>query len=187
MPVTEPSLVPGDTTGTTAITTTTVPKEPQEYVAIGESVMVGAVDQLQMAAVYVDAKENRGPEGVKNTVIKLRDAGEIGAGTAIVIQVGTNAPMSSADIAAIMVEVPPTAGPVLFMTLHADVAWIAGNNDLLRSLPSTYPNVQLIDWDAQAANTDLCPDGIHISCNGTGPAVFYANLILAGFGLPLIA
>ena len=187
VPATEPSLSPGDTTGTTAITTTTVPKEPQKYVAIGESVMVGAVDQLQMAAVYVDAKENRGPEGVKNTVIKLRDAGEIGAGTAIVIQVGTNAPMSSADIAAIMVEVPPTAGPVLFMTLHADVAWIAGNNDLLRSLPSTYPNVQLIDWDAQAANTDLCPDGIHISCNGTGPAVFYANLILAGFGLPLIA
>ena len=172
--------------GVTLAPTTTVPKVPQKYVAIGESVMVGAVNQLRGAGVFVDAKENRGPEGVKNTVIKLRDAGDIGTGTSIVIQVGTNAPMDDNDIAAIMAEVPDDAGTVSFMTLKADVAWIPGNNELINALPTTYPHVQVIDWAARSAEVLLCADGIHITCGGSASARFYANLILANFGLPAI-
>ena len=172
--------------GVTLAPTTTVPKVPQKYVAIGESVMVGAVNQLRGAGVFADAKENRGPEGVKNTVIKLRDAGDIGTGTSIVIQVGTNAPMDDNDIAAIMAEVPDDAGTVSFMTLKADVAWIPGNNELINALPTTYPHVQVIDWAARSAEVLLCADGIHITCGGSASARFYANLILANFGLPAI-
>ena len=186
-PDTAPSVDTGVPSSTPVIdTTTTEPKVPQKYVAIGESVMVGAVNQLRTAGVYVDAKEDRGPEGVKNTVIKLRDAGELGAGTGIVIQVGTNAPMNVAAIAAIMAEVPADAGTVTFMTLHANVAWIPGNNELITSIPNTYPGVGIIDWDARAAAVTLCADGIHITCGGSAAANFYASLILANFGLPAI-
>ncbi|HAP77137.1 MAG TPA: hypothetical protein DCR14_13760 [Acidimicrobiaceae bacterium] len=189
-PATDPSspesTVPGDTTPSTAATTTTLP-QPEAFVAIGESVMVGAVNQLSGNGVFVDARENRGPEGVMNTVIKLRDAGQLGVGSAVVIQVGTNAPMGENEIAAIMAEMPPGVGTVYFMTLHANVAWIPGNNELIRSLPATYPGVQVIDWDARASEVELCPDGIHLTCGGSGPANFYANLILQAFGLPLIA
>jgi hypothetical protein len=185
VPPTQPSVVPGDTTATTA-TTTTVPKEPQAHVAIGESVMVGAADDLRGAGVFVDARENRGPEGVKNTVIKLRDAGDLGEASELVIQVGTNAPMSQGELDAIMAELPDDVGPVWFMTLHAAVQWIPANNELIRNMPNLYPGVQIIDWDTAAAEVELCEDDIHISCNGPLPAIQYSNLILDAFELPLI-
>jgi hypothetical protein len=175
-------IVPGET----VITTTTVPKEPQKYVAIGESVMVGAQPLLESSGVLVQAKEGRGPEGVKNAVIQLRDGGDIGAGTSIVIQVGTNGPLSQADLDAIMAEVPAEAAGVTFMTIHADMADVPENNELIRAMPTKYPNVSILDWDVRAAETQLCADGIHISCNGLAPAKFYTNLILEVFGLPAI-
>jgi len=178
------------TTTTVAPTTTEAPTTTaaaQRYVAIGESVMVGAVNQLQTGGFYVDAKENRGPEGVKNAVIKLRDAGVLGDGSTLVIQVGTNAPMGDAEVAAIMAEIPAGVVGVYFMTLHAGVDWIPGNNELIRALPTTYPGVQVIDWDARAGEVQLCSDGIHITCGGSGPALFYTNLILGAVGLPLVS
>ena len=182
VPVDSVTPVPGETIATT----TTVPKVPQKHLAIGESVMAGAVSQLESAGVFVQVREGRGPEGVKNAVIQLRDAGDVGAGTTIVIQVGTNAPMSGSDLDAIMVEVPTDAAGVVFMTIHADIEYVPANNELIRALPDKYPNVSVIDWDVKAAEVELCADGIHISCNGSGPATFYTNLILEAFGLPLI-
>ena len=182
VPVDSVTTVPGETIATT----TTVPKVPQKHLAIGESVMAGAVSQLESAGVFVQVREGRGPEGVKNAVIQLRDAGDVGAGTTIVIQVGTNAPMSGSDLDAIMVEVPTDAAGVVFMTIHADIEYVPANNELIRALPDKYPNVSVIDWDVKAAEVELCADGIHISCNGSGPATFYTNLILEAFGLPLI-
>ncbi len=177
------TTVPGET----STTTTTIPKVPQKYVAIGESVMAGASAQLQSAGVLVQVKEGRGPEGVKNAVILLRDAGDIGAGTRTVIQVGTNAPLNQSELDAIMAEVPTDAAGVVFMTIHADIEYVPVNNELILAMPSKYPNVSVIDWDVKSAETQLCADGIHISCNGSAPATFYTNLILEAFGLPLIA
>lgn len=176
------TTVPGETLATT----TTVAKVPQKYVAIGESVMAGAVSQLETAGVLVQVKEGRGPEGVKNAVILLRDARDIGAGTAIVMQVGTNAPLTQSELDAIMTEVPTEAAGVVFMTIHADKEYVPANNELIRALPTKYPNVSVIDWDVKSAEVELCADGIHISCNGSGPATFYTNLILEAFGLPAI-
>ncbi len=184
-PVTEPVVVPGDSTGTTATTSTTIPKAPEANVAIGESVMVGAKPQLEAAGVVVNAKENRGPTGVKNALIQMRDEGTIGAGTTIVIQVGTNAPASDAELDAIMAEVPIDAAGVVFMTLRADVEWVPGNNERINDLPNRYGNVRILDWATESQQTELCPDGIHITCS-TAAVNFYANLILAELGLPTI-
>ena len=148
--------------------------------------MAGATSQLQSAGVLVQVKEGRGPEGVKNAVILLRDAGDLGAGTTIVVQVGTNGPLSQSDLDAIMAEVPADAAAVVFMTIHADIADVPRNNELIRAMPSKYPSVSVIDWDVKSAEVQLCADGIHISCNGSAPATFYTNLILEAFGLPAI-
>ena len=182
------TTVPGTSTpGDTVATTTTVPKVPQAYIAIGESVMVGAEPLLEGAGVFVQAREGRGPEGVKNAVIQLRDAGDLGDGSTVVIQVGTNAPLRQAELDAIMVEMPVGVTGVVFMTLQApDISYIAGNNDLLKGMATLYPSVRIIDWDVQSEQVELCSDGIHISCNGSAPAKFYANLLLAEFGLPAL-
>jgi len=186
--VTDSSTVVTDPTGSTTVTTIGGGvSDPYGFVAIGESVMAGADDELKAAGMWVDVKESRSPEGVRTIIIGLRRGGIIGEGTNVVIQVGTNNPMNASAIAAIMAEIPTNAGKVAFVTLHAPPVWIPANNELIRSLPTTYPNVVVVDWDARAGEVELCPDGIHLTCGDRSAAVLYTNLILAEFGLPAIA
>jgi hypothetical protein len=183
---TEPATTPLPTTpGETTAPTTTIPKVPAKYVAIGESVMVGARNQLEGAGVVVQARENRGPDGVRNAIIQLITLGELGDGSSLVIQVGTNAPVSDAQFANIIQQIPPGVKAVWFMTLRASVKWIPDNNTRILALPSKYPNVQVIDWAAASQNIQLCADGIHVTCSIQAKD-FYANLILEKFGLPTI-
>ncbi|MEQ1872635.1 MAG: acyltransferase family protein [Ilumatobacteraceae bacterium] len=161
--------------------------DPYPFVAIGESVMAGADDELKAAGMWVDVKESRSPEGVRTIILGLRRGGVIGEGTNVVIQVGTNNPMNAEAVAAIMAEIPANAGKVAFVTLHAPPVWIPDNNALIRSLPGTYPNVVIVDWDAHAGEVELCPDGIHLTCGDGSAARLYTNLILAEFGLPPIS
>ena len=37
------------------------------------------------------------------------------------------------------------------MTVKAPKPWIDGNNEIIRSLPATHPNVVVLDWEARAA------------------------------------
>jgi peptidoglycan/LPS O-acetylase OafA/YrhL len=184
-PSTVPTTVPSGSSEVTVATTTTVPKVPTANVAIGESVMVGAKAQLESAGMLVNAKENRGPDGVKNAILQLVDSGDIGLGTTLVVQVGTNAPVSDEQFDAIMQAVPPDAAGVVFMTLAADVDWVPGNNDRINALPTRYANVRVLDWASESKNIALCPDGIHITCS-IEALNFYANLILGEVGLPTI-
>ena len=166
----------------------TLPPEPLPYIAIGESVMVGAAAQLRGAGIYTDASENRGPEGVKKAIISLRDELRLlGDGTSLVIQVGTNAPLEQATLDAIIAEIPDRVKSVYFLTVFADLAYIAANNSLLLALPRQHPGVTVLSWDLAAPSAFLCPDGIHITCNGDYPATVYSNLILSAMGLPALA
>jgi peptidoglycan/LPS O-acetylase OafA/YrhL len=177
------------TSGTTAVgqttepsTTTTLPP-PKANVAIGESVMVGAKAQLESQGVLVNAKENRGPDGVKNAILQLVQEGVIGQGTTVVVQVGTNAPVSDQQFDAIVAAVPTNAAGIVFETVRAPVEWVPGNNERIAALPSRYPQVRVIDWNAESQKIELCPDGIHITCSKVA-GDFYANLILTELGLP---
>jgi peptidoglycan/LPS O-acetylase OafA/YrhL len=168
-------------------TTPTLPPEPLPYIAIGESVMVGAAAQLRGAGIYTDASENRGPEGVRTAIVSLRDELRLlGDGTSLVIQVGTNAPLDRSELDAIMAEIPEGVKAVYFLTVYADLAYIAANNSLLLSLPKEYPGVNVLSWDLAAPSAFLCPDGIHITCNGDYPATVYSNVILSAVGLPAL-
>jgi peptidoglycan/LPS O-acetylase OafA/YrhL len=186
VPATLPATVPSvPTSDSTIATTTTVPKAPTANVAVGESVMVGAKAQLESAGFLVNAKENRGPDGVKNAILQLVDSGDIGLGTTVVVQVGTNAPVSDKEFDAIMQAIPADVAGVVFMTLAADVDWVPANNDRINALPTRYANVRVLDWANESKNIALCPDGIHITCS-VEALNFYANLILAEVGLPTI-
>ncbi len=180
---TDPTGVTTDSTAATATPTTVAAKK---YVAIGESVMEGAFVYLETARVTTFAKEGRGPEGAKNAMIKYRDLGYIGLGTQVIVQVGHNAPMGLDEIDAIMNEVPDGAGQVWFMTIHGDAAWIEDNNAVIRAIPTTYPDVKIIDWDTAASGTTLCSDGMHLTCNGEVAKLYYTNVILSALGLPAI-
>lgn len=173
------STLPGSPS-TAATTTTTL--APQPYVAVGESVMVGARVQLGGAGFWVDAKENRGVEGVTNAIRKLDEVGAIGLGTNLVVQTGTNWYLSDVELDTLIAAIPEGVASVRLMTVYADVEWIAVNNDLIRGVAGRNPGVGIIDWAAAADDIELCADGIHITCGEVAP-VLYSNLILEAVGL----
>ena len=75
---------------------------------------------------------------------------------------------------------PPSQ--VAVVTTKADRNYVPGNNDRLRALPASYPNVRLVDWATAAVD---CPgdcfydDGIHLKPDGRA---FYAQQITAVTG-----
>ena len=71
---------------------------------------------------------------------------------------------------------------VVVVTTKADRSYVAPNNDKLRALPATYPNVRVVDWAGAAA---ACPgncfydDGIHLRPAGR---TYYAQQIVSVTG-----
>jgi hypothetical protein len=66
---------------------------------------------------------------------------------------------------------------VLLLTIDVEREWTAGNNDLILSTASSYPNASVLYW---ADLADDCPgdcfqeDGYHLRPDGQ---VYYASLI----------
>ncbi len=179
------SVAAGETAPPTAPTTSTVPAStapppPPKPAAIGESVMAGAIPQLEAGGFYVNADKSRGGQAIAEVVTQLKAAGYIG--DTVVIQVGTNGPVSDASYDAIMALIPPEK-KVYFLTIYAPRDYTAGNNERINALPQRYPNVQVIDWASVAPTVALCSDQIHIAC-ARAAAQAYANMIFTAIGRP---
>jgi peptidoglycan/LPS O-acetylase OafA/YrhL len=172
--------LPPTTPPTSAVPASTNPPPPPPPVAVGDSVMAGAITPLQAGGFFVNAAESRGGQATAQVVAQLKDAGYIGE--IVVIQAGTNSSVSNATYDAIMAPIPPETN-VYFLTISAPRDYTAGNNERINALPQRYPNVQVIDWARVAPTLALCSDQIHIACRG-GAAQAYANMIFDGIGKP---
>jgi peptidoglycan/LPS O-acetylase OafA/YrhL len=167
---------PVDQTTTTTSTTTTLPlpTEPVRYLAVGDSVMLGAAPELTARGMLVDAAVSRQMIDMIPVFEQFRDLGLFG--DAVVVHLGTNGPISQSTLdsfLATMNDVPN----VIMMTLKVDRAWTAENNAMLRAADLEGDNKILLDWEVQAAE---CPgqcfydDGFHLRPEGQQ---YYANLI----------
>ncbi len=147
--------------------------------ALGDSVMRGAAEELTARGVAVDAVVSRQFTAFLPEVQAARDAGLIGS--VVIVHLGTNGsfPQSSADqMMGILADVPV----VVFVTGKADRGWINPNNAIIRALPERYPNVTVLDWEVLAAPCGDCfyADRIHLDPSGQQ---FYTDLLgqLVGF------
>jgi hypothetical protein len=73
------------------------------------------------------------------------------------------------------------------MTVKAPKPWIDGNNEIIRSLPATHPNVVLLDWQARAEEiadhlSNNVDGGVHLSDDTAKN--FYRDIILQALALP---
>jgi hypothetical protein len=162
--------------------TTAAPAFEIQPIALGESVMLGAITNLQAGGFYVDALKGRQGDAMATLVETLRASNQIGK--VMVIQIGTNGQVTSNDLQRIMAQLPPELTPtVVFLTVRAPRDWQDGNNELIRALPTTYPNVKVLDWQSASMAISICSDGIHIACGGM-MAQYYANLIFDAIGRP---
>jgi peptidoglycan/LPS O-acetylase OafA/YrhL len=169
---------------------TTVPVVPDPNrdqlptIALGESVMLGAAPQLTAGGILTDAEVGRGPDKTGDILQWLRDNNRIGR--VMVLQVGTNGPVSQAQYDRLMSYLPAGEVTVVFLTVKAPKSWIAGNNALIRALPQQYPNVRIVDWEAEAAAIEgelsRSDGGVHLRT--TYAKQFYANLVFNGIGRP---
>ncbi|HQV57843.1 MAG TPA: acyltransferase family protein, partial [Ilumatobacteraceae bacterium] len=171
---------PATTTTDAIIAPTGVP-----VLAIGESVMLGALPQLQAGGITVDAQISRQGLTTAELLEGLAGFGQIPP--IVVIQTGTNGSVSTATFARIMAQLPPDRVPlVVFLTVKAPKGWIADNNAKIRALPTLYPNVRVIDWEAAAAviggELSSSDGGVHLAT--VNAKQFYANLVFDGIGRP---
>jgi peptidoglycan/LPS O-acetylase OafA/YrhL len=143
-------------------------------IALGDSVMLGAAEELQVLGFAVDAVKSRQMIDFVPTMQQIRDNGTFGS--VAVIHLGTNGPFSQETLNAMMatlIDVPV----VIILTGKADRGWVAGNNERARALAGTYPNVTILDWEVlsqQCEGTCFYDDGIHLTDSGQQ---FYAGLV----------
>ncbi|MCE9622339.1 MAG: acyltransferase [Actinomycetia bacterium] len=176
-------VIEGPTDPPTLPPTTVDPIDLIPTQAFGESVMLGAVGELSAGGIVVDAAVSRQGTNMAELLERLRAEGQLGR--VVIIQTGTNGYVNDANFDRIMAQLPAELTPmVVFLTVRAPRDWIAPNNRRIRDLPTRYPNVVILDWEAasEAILDQLSGDGYHLK---TGAAKqFYANLIFDAIGRP---
>ena len=113
------------------VTPLTVPPTATGFplVALGDSVMLGAAEELQARGFQVDALVSRQMKDFVPTMAALHDNGTFGS--VVVIHLGTNGPFSQETLDAMLATVADVP-IVLLLTGKADRGWIADNNARLR-------------------------------------------------------
>jgi len=172
-------------------TATPVAPIPHKLVAVGDSVMLGAVNQISAIAGwsnYVDARGCRQPTtrgdgcgavNIPSAVDALQTARQAGAlGGVVAIQVGNNGPISDAQFDQVMAQVADQP-LVLWLTLHEPRPWEASNNAVMFNGAARWANVRVLDWHAFAQGQPWFSDGEGIHLNSAG-AQAMANLIASG-------
>jgi peptidoglycan/LPS O-acetylase OafA/YrhL len=169
---------PPTTVPPTTVPPTTIPPAQRAPLAIGESVMLGAIGQLQAGGFTVFAEVSRGPNWVIEVLGQMSAGSQIGE--TVVIQSGTNGPVTAEQYATMMSYLTEV-DQVVFLTVRANRDWIEPNNQLIYGLQSQYPNVTVLDWNGLAAGVDgLAGDGIHLGT--TSAKQTYANFVFTAIG-----
>ncbi len=166
----------------------TATDEPAGWVsALGDSVMLGAVEALQQEIPnlgLLNAQGSRQPSAAIDILKQWQTAGYLG--DAVVIDIGNNGPFSSEQFDEMM-QVLDKVPKVLIVTLTVppgvEDPIAMSNNTVLTDGVQRYPNTVLVDW--QAASIDhpeyFSADNTHLSLQG---AEAYAHLIAAHLGPP---
>lgn len=147
-------------------------------IAIGDSVMVGAADELERAipGVQIDAAIGRQVSAAIRLLKQLRDGDQLG--DAVIIHLGNNGVFSARQFDEIM-GVLAGVRRVVFVNIKVPHRWEGPNNTVVAEGVARYANAVLVDWHAASVDQpDLFwKDGIHLRPEG---AQLYADLIAAG-------
>jgi len=155
---------------------------PPRVTAIGDSVMLGAVGDLQQAIpnLDLDAAVGRQATAAIGLLRARRAAGKLGA--VVVVHIGDNGTFSARQFDEMM-QVLADVRKVVFVNDKVPRPWETLNNSVLVEGVKRYPNAVLVDWRAASlSQPDLFwNDGIHLRPEG---ARAYAGLIAAYINAP---
>ncbi|MGH2877730.1 MAG: acyltransferase family protein, partial [Solirubrobacteraceae bacterium] len=129
--------------------------------AVGESVMLAARPALLRAlghGTVVDAAIDRQPDEIISRLDAYRRAGTLPQ--RVVVQLGDNGPLWSADAAHLRTALKGVAHVVL-VNVRVPRSWEGEVNDQLRQLVSGWPQATIADWYDASSDPSLLYDGIH--------------------------
>ncbi len=146
-----------------------------DITAVGDSVMLGAADELgrQLGSIDIDAASGRGSGGVLQVLQARAAAGDLES--TVLIQTGNNGPLIADQLEAIL-AVAGSARRIVLVNVRVPRPWEGANNALIAAAASRHPNLVLIDWyGASAGRPELFwDDQMHLRPAG---AAFYAQLV----------
>lgn len=145
---------------------------------IGDSVLLGARQQLQVAGLRLDAVEGRQPARLKGALQELPDDG-----LPVVIHLGTNGRFDT-DACQELIEHASGRRDVVLVTVRAPRSWVRSSNAEIRECADRLSGsaTALVPWHriAQLDPTLVYPDGIHLTPRG---AELIVERIRRGLGL----
>jgi peptidoglycan/LPS O-acetylase OafA/YrhL len=148
---------------------------PPRIYAFGDSVMIGARDQLAARlgpGFSMNAEVGRQADDFVALVRQLRREGR--RPHALIIHMGNNGPLYGEDMAAIQ-EASADVGELFLINDHAPVSWVDQSNAAIAEAGEDWPRTTVIDWAGAAArNPKLLWDGIHLT---PAAARLYARLV----------
>jgi hypothetical protein len=140
---------------------------------LGDSVTIDAEPDLVADIKGADVKANVGEQWYQGVaeVQSLRSQGALGA--VVVVALGTNGPITAADLADMMHALHGCSRVVL-VTNHVPDSWEGPNNALLRAAPKHYHRTVVADWQKLAARHPgwFYSDGTHMPIGGAGAKAF---------------
>ncbi|WP_024356795.1 acyltransferase family protein [Leucobacter chironomi] len=149
-----------------------VSPEGRDLVAVGDSVMLASLPELE--AVYpgisVDAAVSRGMGAGAEIVTEL--ASQSALRGVLVVGLGTNGPVQPEDLDTIR----RAAGtrPLVLVNAHADRDWIPGVNELLTSYAAAHRGVVVADWTGAVTGVPDALAGDDIHPNPSGGEIYAA-------------
>lgn len=155
---------------------------PGRVTAIGDSVMLGAAEQMQdaLGALAMDAAIGR-QVAAAIEILRAREAsGQLGE--TVVLQLGNNGTFSASQFAEVMKILGPERR-VIFVNVKVPRPWEGPNNAVIAEGVRRYPNAALVDWHSASAGVPglFWDDGIHLRPKG---ARLFTELILASIVAP---
>jgi hypothetical protein len=142
--------------------------------AVGDSVMLAAIDQLEAAGMEVDAEVSRGVPAAVEVLRRIAERGQLG--DRVLIHIGHNSMFTPDHVDEFMA----LAGgrPVTFLTVKVPLAWEQPNNQVMRDATARHPNLTVLEWEQLVAGRPelFWDDGVHLRPEG---AAFYARFVLA--------
>jgi peptidoglycan/LPS O-acetylase OafA/YrhL len=181
-------IAPSSTTPTTeagapTTTTTAAPTGlvPARVTAVGDSVMLGAADNMNRLltsvfgdnSAWIDAAESRQYSTGVDVVQQLKDQGQLG--DRVIIHLGTNGEIDPAQFERLM-GILSGVKRVVIVNVKAPRVWEGPDNDTLANEVKKYKNAVLLDWN-KAGNANpgwFYNDGIHLNPDGRAA---YAQLV----------
>jgi peptidoglycan/LPS O-acetylase OafA/YrhL len=167
------AAAPTNATPTSAQVATTVAPS-NRMLALGDSVMLGADESLDALGFEVFAQESAQIYDYTPVVEELAATNQLPE--TVLVHLGTNGEFQFDNLTS-FIEALSGVDRVFVLTIHGP-AYSEANNEQIRALPATYPNVTVIDWDAEVPNcVGNCLasiDNTHLSADGV---TFYIGLI----------